>query len=214
MLKRILLELARGPAGEFLVGNACAHLPFLLAMLTVHADRQVLVIKHPVPTWEVHLLAVPKRKVRSFMELDLSDPANRELARSLIHSLITAAARLNLHDYTLILNGGRYQEVAQLHLHLANARLELPGALYDAESLPPGTNDGYAHNITASTFYHLLTPPIPWRSLAKLDLSQPDQVAALLDLLYQAQQIIHKHALDAYRLVIPAQSGLRIHLTG
>jgi len=75
----------------------------------------VLAFYHPVPTHDLHILIVPKRKVGSLMELQ---------DEKILSEIVTTAQRLveelqlEKRGYSLLVNGGPYQDVRQLHIHL------------------------------------------------------------------------------------------------
>jgi histidine triad (HIT) family protein len=77
----------------------------------------VVAFHHPRPSYPVHVLIVPKRSVRSFTALTPDDmPA--------VTDAITVAGRLAQRlgleqaGYRVLVNGGAYQDVQQLHFHL------------------------------------------------------------------------------------------------
>jgi hypothetical protein len=72
VIKRTFFHLARSPLSAFFIGHFFAHLSFLLPDIKAHQEPQVLVLRHPLPSYDIHLLAVPKLKVRSFLDLDLT----------------------------------------------------------------------------------------------------------------------------------------------
>ncbi len=67
-------------------------------------------ISHDAP---VHVLVVPKKHVVNTTE------AGAELAGKLMQEAEKLAQELNISDgYQILMNGGRYREVAHLHYHL------------------------------------------------------------------------------------------------
>jgi diadenosine tetraphosphate (Ap4A) HIT family hydrolase len=200
LINRIFFHLARSPLSAFFIGHIFAHLSFLLPDIKANQQPQVLVLRHPLPSSDIHLLAVPKLKVRSFLDLDLTAHSDRQLTLSLLRSLAEVAAWLKLNPYTLILNGGKYQDVPQLHVHLIDGNIDLP--------VPAGIGDGHLlvdddpTDLDAGPFHLILNPILPQPPLTALHLSDPDYANALLDLLSLARFEIQSHHLAAYRLVL------------
>lgn len=64
------------------------------------------------------MLLVPKRRIRSLLEL--ADPANADLYADilLVAHAVEQALGLASHDYVLCANGGPRQEVQQVHFHM------------------------------------------------------------------------------------------------
>ena len=77
--------------------------------------EEVLAFYHPVPTHDLHILIVPKSKVSSLMEMKDEKLLSEIVmaAQSLVKEL-----QLEKRGYSLLVNGGQYQDVGQLHFHL------------------------------------------------------------------------------------------------
>jgi diadenosine tetraphosphate (Ap4A) HIT family hydrolase len=125
MLGRSLYRLARMPAVHAVVRTAFAHASWLLPVRRVLDTPTVLAFRHPRPSSPTHVLLVPKRAIPGL--LDLRD---LDVIIDIIGCACRVAANLGLTaaDCALVVNGGRYQDVGQLHFHLVagDASLELP----------------------------------------------------------------------------------------
>ncbi len=81
---------------------------------TLETDR-VVVFDDINPVAQVHMLIVPKNHIESVVTIDKDD------ARDVV-AMFTAAAKIvndkKLEAYRLAFNGGRYQHVPHLHMHL------------------------------------------------------------------------------------------------
>jgi len=77
--------------------------------------EKVLAFYHPTPSHDLHILIVPKRKVSSLMELK-----DEQLLVEILHAAQQLVKELQLEKggYSLLVNGGQYQDVNQLHFHL------------------------------------------------------------------------------------------------
>jgi histidine triad (HIT) family protein len=77
--------------------------------------ENVLAFYHPAPAHDLHILIVPKRKVKSLMELK-----DEQLLAEIVQAAQQLVEELQLEKggYSLLVNGGHYQDVNQLHFHL------------------------------------------------------------------------------------------------
>lgn len=117
-----LLILARSPLGEYIVGLSFERFSSVLPIKKVKETRKSIAFQHPSPSFNAHILVVPKRAIRS---LHTAKPEDFEYIQD---SLQLAKEIVNEYkwgdsDYTIILNGGSRQEVPQLHIHLASEGL-------------------------------------------------------------------------------------------
>jgi diadenosine tetraphosphate (Ap4A) HIT family hydrolase len=117
-LRRVLFRLSRTRPMGLLVRLAFGRLWWLLPVRRVAQTRGVLAFDHPAPSWQPHLLLVPKRSIRSVLA---ARPADAPLVGELLRLALVLAHRRGLHrqGFALLVNGGAYQDVPQLHFHLA-----------------------------------------------------------------------------------------------
>lgn len=120
MLSRNLFHLARNDLTGPIVRWVFAHAAWILPVRTVATSSTIVAFHHPKPSWDTHILLVPKVGIPSLMQLDqatepivleimlLADTIGRDIAKS----------GQNDHALSLIVNGGAYQDVGQLHFHL------------------------------------------------------------------------------------------------
>lgn len=109
--------IARSPLGRVLVGLAFSHLRFALPLRRIRETPALIAFHHPKPAYRVHILIVPKRAIPGLEALDESDS-------ELLLEIFQVAGYL-IQDFglegmgaQLIVNGGKYQDVPQLHFHL------------------------------------------------------------------------------------------------
>jgi histidine triad (HIT) family protein len=116
MLRR-LTSFAR-PMLKWLLGAFFSSASFLLPVQRLKESSSIIAFWHPRPSYRIHILFVPKRAVE-----DLADLSYRESCE-LLEDVLTLSGQLvkelslELGEYYLILNGGGYQEIPQLHFHL------------------------------------------------------------------------------------------------
>lgn len=83
----------------------------------VYESRRVVAFVHPQPAYRVHSLILPKQPLSSLMDISAADG---ELLAEITLAAQKLVRRLHLEEsgYRLIVNGGEYQEIKQLHFHL------------------------------------------------------------------------------------------------
>jgi histidine triad (HIT) family protein len=118
MIARLLFGLARSRLFSAGVRFGFAHLSAWLPVRRVGETGQVLAFHHPRPSWQPHILFVPKVGIASLLDVR---PEQVPLVRGVIQFALTTAAAKGLAEqgFTVLVNGGAYQDVGQLHVHLA-----------------------------------------------------------------------------------------------
>jgi len=90
---------------------------FVIPVKRLRETRTLMAFHHPQPGYAVHILIVPKRAISSLADLTEADGDFLmelfECVRSLVIEL-----KLDQAGYRLIANGGKYQDIQQLHFHL------------------------------------------------------------------------------------------------
>jgi diadenosine tetraphosphate (Ap4A) HIT family hydrolase len=171
-LKRVLFQMARSQFAAFFVGFAFEHLTALMPLERLWENKQGIIFKHPAPSYQTHWLAVPKMRIRSFAAIDFADNDVQQTILELFEGLVKTAVSHNITPYTIIINGGHYQDVPQLHFHLISG-LTAAGKQWEP-------------NLTG----------IP---LKKCDLGDAQGKTAVLQ---QAHQLINQQSPPAYRIQI------------
>jgi histidine triad (HIT) family protein len=112
-----LLTLARSWPGRLIIGWIFAHMSFAIPVNRLHETKTLLAFHHPSPGYPIHILLVPKKAIRSLSDLQPEDDVFLaevfRITQELVKELDLAAS-----GYRLIVNGGEYQDVPQLHFHL------------------------------------------------------------------------------------------------
>ena len=121
-LRRALFWLSRTRPMGLVVRLAFARLWWLLPVRRVAQTAGVLAFEHPAPSWQPHILLVPKRAIPSLMKAHTTDA---QLVGEIVRLGMGLALRRKLAEretdpgFALMVNGGTYQDVPQLHFHLA-----------------------------------------------------------------------------------------------
>lgn len=112
-----LLSLARGPLGRLLIGRLFTSFHFVLPVRRLRETGTLLAFLHPRPFYPFHVLIVPKKALGGLGDLGPADAAFLQDLFATVRSLVQEYG-LEETGYRLIANGGKCQEVAQLHFHL------------------------------------------------------------------------------------------------
>ncbi len=114
---RVLLSIARSRFGQRLVGCAFQHMSAVLPVKRLYETSTILAFQHPKPAYAVHILLVPKKAIEN--PLDLKE-VDQEFLLDVFEALRVLVDKFSLSEkgYRLVLNGGAYQDIPQLHFHL------------------------------------------------------------------------------------------------
>ena len=90
---------------------------FAIPVKRLYETQTLMAFHHPRPSHVLHVLIVPKREIGSLTDVPPDDTALlRELLEAAQHLIETF--QLEAGGYRLITNGGAYQDVPLLHVHL------------------------------------------------------------------------------------------------
>ncbi len=209
-VRRVLFRTARGRFSSLFIGTAFEYASVLMPLERVHEDRFTVIFYHPRPAWTTHLLAVPKRRIPSFVSLQLQDSQIQLVVTSLFQAVQHVLIQKNLQDARVMVNGGAYQDVPQIHFHIARDDgeevrvLSAPGGdFYPPESLIDAYQDAVAffHPSPTREVHVMLTTRAETPPLLNWDPHQLMQRQSLLNMLVLAQRVVALLALDRYTLV-------------
>ncbi len=209
--KSILFKIARSQFAAYFIGFAFAHLTRLMPLERLWENERVIIFKHPVPSWQTHWLGVPKKRLRSFALLNFEDTDTQELILAVYEGLVKTAVSHNLASFSILVNGGSYQDVPQIHFHLISGPTTSGQQWKPEQYTPPTANTkitrnqqaiAYPHPTPASDFHFMITPEHSINSLPKIDFSQCAAQGEITAVLHLAQHLITQHTSPAYRLQI------------
>jgi histidine triad (HIT) family protein len=116
-ISKVLFMIARSRFGDAIIGWSFAHLTALFPVDRLYETDAVLAFYHPRPAYPLHILIVPKRAIGSFLDLTEADtPVLTEVVAAAQH--LVRELRLKEPGFRLMVNGGPYQDVGQIHFHL------------------------------------------------------------------------------------------------
>lgn len=114
---RFVRRVLRGRVGQSILGLAFTRFPFVLPVRWVYSNACVLAFFHPVPSYPVHVLIVPRHRIAGLHALC---PDDREVLVEMLRAAHELRRSLDLPDERthLLVNGGAYQDLPHLHFHL------------------------------------------------------------------------------------------------
>jgi histidine triad (HIT) family protein len=98
-----------------LIGWIFAHMSFVIPVKRLRETETLMAFYHPKPSYQFHVLLLPKKAVPSLKEFDSTDTTFLTDLYSTVQSLVD---EFQLPAWRLIVNGGEYQDFPQLHFHL------------------------------------------------------------------------------------------------
>jgi histidine triad (HIT) family protein len=94
---------------------------FALPVKRLRETPTLLAVHHPKPSYAVHILIVPKEAITSLAALNQAEgDFSAVFLRDLFQCVQSLVEEFDLENagYRLVVNGGKYQDVPQLHFHL------------------------------------------------------------------------------------------------
>ena len=95
------------------------HMSFAIPVHKLRETPTLLAFHHPQPAYPLHILIVPRRTITSLAELTAEDAPLLVEVIQITQSLVEQMG-LEKSGYRLIVNGGAYQDLPQLHWHLVS----------------------------------------------------------------------------------------------
>lgn len=116
-MRHLFLAFAKTWFGGLLLHFFFSYFSFAIPAERLLETDALLAFYHPSPSYPLHILIVPKGKIKSLSDLD---SAHKDFILGLFKAVADLVDRFDLHSvgYRLIANGGQYQEIDHLHFHL------------------------------------------------------------------------------------------------
>ncbi len=117
VISRIAFKIARTRFSRFWIGMLFNRFPADLPLKYIRQSEKLVVFYHPAPSYPLHILLVPKKKISGIEAIGAED---NEWLVELYQCVQCIVDEFNLAErgYRLVVNGGKYQEIPQLHFHL------------------------------------------------------------------------------------------------
>jgi len=122
----LLERVARSHLGRPIIAWIFAHMSTAIPVQRLRETATLLAFHHPRPSYALHILLVPKKPLRDLADLS---PDDDTFLADIFRTTQSLVAEFQLEEcgFRLILNGGEYQEVPQLHFHLISEHYEESG---------------------------------------------------------------------------------------
>lgn len=118
MLKRFLFSMAKAPLMGRMVGCAFQYCSWVIPVKKRYSSEKIIAFDHPRPSYENHMILSPKRAVESLQQME-SDGLSEYFAEIWKTANDISATRPGYRDgFVMVANGGKRQEVQQVHFHL------------------------------------------------------------------------------------------------
>jgi len=114
---KLLYSIAKTWVGGLILHWIFAYFSFVIPVKRLTERDSVLAFHHPSPSYPLHILIVPKSKVKTLADLPSKDHLFELELFSVVNELVKMF-NLESKGYRLIVNGGNSQEVDHLHFHL------------------------------------------------------------------------------------------------
>lgn len=119
MFKQIIFKISRNKYMGKIVGFLFTYMAFLVPVKKIVNNKNLISFFHPVPSYDQHILIIPKKIIGSI--LDISD---EKVFEDIIRTAIDLSEKIKWENDCVILcaNGGKRQDVKQVHFHLFSAK--------------------------------------------------------------------------------------------
>jgi diadenosine tetraphosphate (Ap4A) HIT family hydrolase len=177
-IANLLFSIAREPSMGSSVGWGFEHLSPLLPVERVLLTDKTFAFKHPRPTWEEHILIIPRKQLTTLFDL-VNDRAYLEDIWRTAREVFSREG-FSPERYALLVNGGIRQDVKQVHFHFNGENEYAPAFTNRAENfLILQTNDFDVYQLTENPLHLILVPEqviSPLSAWQEADIQQLSQI--------------------------------------
>lgn len=117
LLPKIAFRIARTRFSRFWIGMVFSHFHSVLPINYIYQSKNLVAFYHPVPSHPVHILIVPTKSISGIEAITVDDSVWLFELFICVQKIVDES-NLVEKGYRLIVNGGNYQEIPQLHFHL------------------------------------------------------------------------------------------------
>lgn len=117
-----LFKVSQTKIANMIIGFAFSKGSALLPVKRVKENEKVIAFWHPKPSWEKHIVIVPKKPIKNLPSIQNSD---YEYVAEALKIAGEIAEELHWQEkrYSVLIHGGTGQSVKQLHFHLNSGKL-------------------------------------------------------------------------------------------
>lgn len=118
MLKKLLFKIAKGPFMGKIVGMAFQYFDWAIPVKKVYNSKEIFAFYHPKPSYQNHIIITPKRAIKNLRQM-----SQESFSKYFVKILEAAREICEMHpeyhdSFVLVANGGKRQEVQQVHFHM------------------------------------------------------------------------------------------------
>ncbi len=201
----LLFKIARSPVAGLFIGFTFAYLSKLMPVKRLAESANSIAFYHPVPSYDFHGLVVPKMIKPAFLAFDFKDEVDRSAIIDIVQQCQFVAQTYELKRYSIIVNGGSYQDVPQVHFHIAfNNAVEEDGSTADLVELSSADEAVTCFRpVNSHWAYHRVLRHHQIKSNFSETIFDDSTVqTAVIDLLEVAQQTINSEQMAAFSVII------------
>ncbi len=122
MIKRLLFRLAKGKSMGQAVGFAFHYLSWAIPVKKIYNSGEIIAFYHPKPSYQNHVIISPKKAIGNLQQMSQDSLSGYFVKIWEAANEICAAHPEYDGGFVLIANGGKRQEVQQVHFHLFTDR--------------------------------------------------------------------------------------------
>ncbi len=118
MLKQALFNIAKFPFMGRFIGLSFQYFSLVIPVKKVYSSKDIVAFYHPKPSYKNHIVIVPKRAIANLQQL-----ASEEFQEYFVKLWKAVKEIYTAHpeyqdSFVLVVNGGRRQEISQVHFHM------------------------------------------------------------------------------------------------
>lgn len=201
----LLFKIARSPVAGLFIGFAFTHLSKLMPVKRLAESPKSITFYHPVPSYDFHALVVPKMIKPAFLAFNFKDEVDRLAMIDIFQQVKRVSNENELERYSIIVNGGGYQDVPQVHFHLAfNEHIEEDEPVADLIELSLSHPAVTCSRPESSrwVYHRVLQHPQIKTNFSETKFDDFAVQTAVIDLLATAQELINKEQMEAFSVII------------
>ena len=140
MSKQILFNICKAPFMGKFIGIVFQYFSWAIPVKKVYSSKEVIAFCHPKPSYKNHVVIVPKRAVANLQQL-MEECFCEYFIRIWEAANAICATHPEYQDsFVLVANGGKRQEVKQVHFHMFTNQ-DIVNAEWEIYKMIPTTSE-------------------------------------------------------------------------
>lgn len=118
MIKNLLFKIAKGTSMGKMGGNTFRYCSWAIPVKKLYSDKNILAFYHPSPSYENHVIVSPKRAISNLQQMN-NEPCEQYFLKIWDAIRCISEEHREYHNsLAVVANGGKRQEVQQVHFHM------------------------------------------------------------------------------------------------